>query len=49
MAMQSSRKQKINMPIDPDKTYKVASHNYLIKEGGDRLNMFADNELVIDE
>lgn len=47
--MQSSRKQKINMPIYPDKTYKVASQNSLIKEGGNGLNMFADNELVIDE
>lgn len=36
------------MPIVPDKTYTVASHNYLIKESGDGLNMFADNELVID-
>lgn len=37
------------VPIEPDKTYTVASHSYLIKEGGDGLNMFADNELVIDE
>lgn len=36
-------------PIIPDKTYMVASHNYLIKEGGDGLNMFADNDLIIDE
>ena len=36
-------------PIILDKTYTVASHNYLIKEGGDGLNMFMDNELVIDE
>ena len=33
----------------PDKVYTVASHNYLIKEGGDGLNMFMDNELTIDE
>ncbi len=33
----------------PDKVYTVASHNYLIKEGGDGLNMFTDNELTIDE
>ncbi len=33
----------------PDKVYTVASHNYLIKEGGDGLNMFMDNELTVDE
>lgn len=36
-------------PIITDKTYTVASHNYLIKESGDGLNMFIGNELVIDE
>ncbi len=35
--------------LQPDKIYTVASHNYLIKEGGDGLNMFMDNELTIDE
>lgn len=35
--------------IDPEQTYTVASHNYLIKQGGDGLNMFMDNTLVIDE
>ena len=35
--------------IEPDKVYTVASHNYLIKEGGDGLNMFTDNELTTDE
>ncbi len=33
----------------PDEIYTVASHNYLIKEGGDGLNMFMDNELTVDE
>ncbi len=33
----------------PYKIYTVASHNYLIKEGGDGLNMFIDNELTTDE
>ncbi len=33
----------------PDEVYTVASHNYLIKEGGDGLNMFMDNELTINE
>ena len=35
--------------LAPDKVYTVASHNYLIKEGGDGLNMFMDNELTVDE
>ncbi|MCM1049451.1 MAG: bifunctional metallophosphatase/5'-nucleotidase [Clostridiales bacterium] len=35
--------------IEPDKMYKVASHNYLLKEGGDGLNMFTDNQFIIDE
>ncbi len=33
----------------PGNVYTVASHNYLIKEGGDGLNMFMGNELIIDE
>ncbi len=49
MAMQSSRKQKINMPIYPDKTYKVASYNYLIQRRRQRSEYVADNDLVIDE
>lgn len=32
-----------------DKTYTLASHNYMIKQGGDGLVMFMDNELLIDE
>lgn len=35
-------------PIDPDGEYTLATTGYLIKEGGDGLNMFMDNELVID-
>ena len=34
--------------LDPEKIYTIASHNYLIQEGGDGLNMFMDNELTID-
>lgn len=34
--------------LEPDKIYTVASHNYLIQEGGDGLNMFMDNELIVD-
>ena len=37
------------IPLVLDKQYTVASHNYLIKEGGDGLNMFVGNELLIDE
>ena len=29
--------------------YKIASHNYLIKEGGSGYGKFMDNELLIDE
>lgn len=35
-------------PIDPDGEYTLATTGYLIKDGGDGLNMFMDNELVID-
>lgn len=35
-------------PIDPNGEYTLATTDYLIKEGGDGLNMFMDNELVID-
>ena len=36
-------------PIVADKTYTMASHNYLIKEGGSGTDMFTDNVLLIDE
>lgn len=36
-------------PIELDKTYTVASHNYMIKNCGDGYSMFADNKLLIDE
>lgn len=35
--------------IDPNKTYTVASHNYLIKSGGDGINIFMNNKLILDE
>ncbi len=35
--------------IDPDKTYTLASHNFLIKNGGDGYTMFQKDELLIDE
>lgn len=36
-------------PIDPDATYTLASHNYMIKEGGDGINMFRNDKLIVDE
>ncbi len=36
-------------PIDPEREYTVASHNYLIKDSGGGINVFADNELIISE
>ena len=35
--------------IDPEKTYTLASHNYMIKLGGSGMNMFQDNVLLQDE
>lgn len=37
------------VPIDPAKTYTLASHNYLLKSGGDGLNMFMDNKILQNE
>ncbi len=34
--------------LAPDEVYTVASHNYLLQEGGDGLNLFMDNERVVD-
>ena len=36
-------------PIDPEKTYTLASHNYMLKNGGDGYSMFMDNTLLLDE
>ena len=33
----------------PDKTYTVASHNYMLKNGGDGFNMFMGCKLLQDE
>ncbi len=35
--------------LDPAAVYTVASHNYLFKDGGDGLNLFMDNDYIIDE
>ena len=31
-------------PIDPEATYELSSHNYMLQDSGDGINMFADNE-----
>ena len=36
-------------PIDPEATYTLASHNYMLKSGGDGLNMFQNDTLLQDE
>ena len=36
-------------PLDVDKTYKLASHNYMLKNSGDGYSMFAGTKLLIDE
>ncbi len=35
-------------PIDPEKIYTVASHDYMLKNGGDGYTMFQDNPLLLD-
>ena len=36
-------------PLDLDKTYTLASHNYMLKSGGDGYTMFKDNTILKDE
>ncbi len=33
--------------LDLSKTYTLASHNYMLLNGGDGINMFRDNEVVV--
>ena len=35
--------------LDPNKTYTLASHNYMLKSGGDGFTMFKNNKLLQDE
>lgn len=35
-------------PLDVNKTYTLASHNYMIKNGGDGFVMFQDDNLILD-
>lgn len=36
-------------PLDVNKVYTLASHNYLLKEGGSGCPMFMDNTFLMDE
>ena len=36
-------------PIDLNKTYTVASHNYMLKQGGDGMTMFKGCNVIRDE
>lgn len=36
-------------PLDLNKTYTLASHNYMLKSGGDGYTMFKDSTLLKDE
>lgn len=36
-------------PLDPEQTYTVASHNYLLKNGGDGMNMFQEDKLILED
>ena len=36
-------------PLDPEKIYTVASHNYMLKDGGDGFNMFQGDKILQDE
>ena len=36
-------------PLDVGKTYTLASHNYLLKDGGDGMNMFMGTNIIRDE
>ena len=36
-------------PLDVNKTYTLASHNYMLKSAGDGFSMFAGAKLIIDE
>ena len=35
-------------PIDPEATYTVACHNYMLQDMGDGYTMFADNQYILD-
>jgi len=37
------------VPVDLNKTYKLVSNNYMLKSGGDGLNMFMKDKILEDE
>ena len=37
------------IPVEAEKTYTIASHNYLLKDGGDSYAGFTDNEFIVSE
>ena len=36
-------------PLDLNKTYTVASHNYMLKSGGDGMSMFNGTNVIQDD
>ena len=36
-------------PLDPEKTYTLSCHNYLLKDMGDGYTMFADNKFLSED
>ncbi len=36
-------------PIDPNKTYTLASHNYMLRDEGDGYTMFSDNNFLSED
>ena len=36
-------------PLDTEKTYTVASHNYMLKSGGDGMSMFVGSKVLKDD
>ena len=47
--VQVQKKDGTYADIDPQATYSLASNSYLIKEGGDGINLFVGNELLLDD
>ena len=37
-----------SVAIDPEAEYVVASHNYMLLDGGDGTNMFQGDEVILD-
>ncbi len=37
------------VPLDPEETYTAASHSYIMQDGGSGINMFLEDEFLIDD